>query len=131
MAPKPNYEKPTQQVDLEERLKDDYVPAAVLTVAEDPVVTSENGYVAVDPIYQNFANETDKPFAAEKGPEKKLEEGAVSGTPLYNDETDFDAGATADGEGEEDPEETAETGQSAGGTTPTSQTPPSGQNPPS
>jgi hypothetical protein len=109
---KPNYEKPTSQVDLERRLKDDYVSPSVLGQAVDPVLESENGYVGVDPIYQNFANETEKPYASEKGVEKKLE------APYYGDKTDFDKGATPEGEAEAEEQEEDE-GQSSSGTTTT------------
>lgn len=114
----PNYEKPTSQVDLEARLKDDYESPSLLRQGESPSLESANGYIGVDPIYQNFANETEKPLAAEKGVEKKLE--AV----YYSDDTDFDAAATPQGEGDaEDEEEKAGTGQDSSGNTTTPQSP--------
>jgi hypothetical protein len=126
---KPQYSKPASQVDLEERLSDDYVPVGQLNQGTDPGL-SDNGFVGVDPIYQNFANETEKPFKAEKGPEAKIEKD------VFTDDVDFDAGATAEGESEVDAEEEKEeeasktpsgsgssgTGSSGSGSTP----PPSG-----
>lgn len=35
---------------------------------------NKDGFVGVDPVYQNFANKTDAPLAAGKGDEKALEE---------------------------------------------------------
>ena len=121
---KPKYSKPTSQVDLEARLKDDYVSPSVINQGVDPVYESENGYVAVDPIYQHFANETEKPLASESGVEKKLEE------VYYNEDTDFDAGATAEGEGseeDEDEEEEEETPPAPSPNTPPTNTPLTGQ----
>lgn len=92
---KPNYEKPTSQLDLEARQKDDYQPSSVLTKGTDPEL-SNNGYVGVDPIYQTFASETEKPFLAEKGPEKKIEDNYVS------DDVDLDQAATPEGESDAD-----------------------------
>ena len=99
---KANYEKPASLVDLEERQKKDYVPMGVLVPGTDRE-QSDNGYVNVDPIYQTFANETEKPFAAESGAEAKVEKN------YFSDDVDFDAAATVKGESEEDePEEEEE-----------------------
>ena len=122
---KPQYSKPTSQVDLEERQKKDYVPPAVLTQGEDQPV-SENGYIGVDPIYQNFANETEAPFAVEKGPEKEIFEAHLA------DDVDFSKGATADGEGDEPAKSNEDLADEADGNdskkspsaTPSGQTPP-------
>ena len=134
---KAQYSKPTSQVDLEERTKDDYVVPAQLVQGTDPV-PAETGFVGVDPIYQNYANDTEKPLRAEKGAEKKFEDLA------YADEVDTDFGATPAGESEaqEQKEEEQKSGDAtsstsggsgtttasgAGSTPPTSgSTPPSG-----
>lgn len=39
-------------------------------------VLHQNGYVGVDPVYQNHASDTEKPLAATKGDEKALEQKA-------------------------------------------------------
>lgn len=90
---KPNYTKPTSQLDLEARQSEDYVPPTVLGRDVDPQ-KSENGYVGVDPIYQNFANDTEAPYAAEEGPESVVEEN------YYHDEVDFNLAATPEGSGD-------------------------------
>ena len=40
-------------------------------------VVTEEGYVGTDPIYQNYADDTHKPYAAEDGPEADAEEAFV------------------------------------------------------
>lgn len=94
---KPNYEKPTSQVDLEQRLKKDDVPNGTLVHGTTPE-PSDNGYVNVDPIYQNYANPTEQPLRAESGVQKKIEEG------LYADDVDLEKGATPEGEADADEE---------------------------
>lgn len=129
---KPQYSKPTSQVDLEERTKDGYVPSGQLLQGTDPQ-PAETPFVGVDPIYQNYANETEKPLLAEKGAEKKFEDLA------YADEVDADFGATPEGEAEAKEEEQSgdATSTSSGGTGTTTasgsgSTPPtSGSTPPS
>ena|SRR5690349_15437782 len=71
---KATYEKPTSQLDLEARQADGYVPPSQLTTPNEPGVTpyDRGGYVGVDPVYQNAANETERPMRAEDGPEAKL-----------------------------------------------------------
>lgn len=73
-APEPV--KSTQQLDLEARQAEDYVSPFVLgkTVGPNESLVSEDGFVGVDPIYQNAANETDEPLAAEDGVEKVIED---------------------------------------------------------
>jgi hypothetical protein len=68
--------KSTQQLDLEARQAEDYVsPLAVAkTVGPEQSLLGEDGYVGTDPIYQNYANETEAPLAAEEGAEKVLED---------------------------------------------------------
>lgn len=43
----------------------------------DQGVVTEEGYVGTDPIYQNYAEDTHKPLAAEDGPEADAEEAFV------------------------------------------------------
>jgi hypothetical protein len=47
--------------------------ASVNPVDQADHVTDE-GYVGVDPVYQNYANDTDKPLAAEEGPDQAAED---------------------------------------------------------
>lgn len=118
---KPNYEKPASQVDLEERQKKDYMPPAQLRPGVDPE-PSHTGFVGVDPIYQNYANATEAPLRAEKGPEKQIEETA------YAKDADFEAGKTPEGQAAaaEDDEEDEEPVV----TTPTTNSPASSSTPP-
>lgn len=88
----PNYTKPTSQLDLEARQKDDYVPSIQLLKGTDPE-PSENGYVGTDEIYQNYANETEKPLQAQEGPEVEIEKNFVT--------EDADASLAATPEGSE------------------------------
>lgn len=102
----PNYTLPTVQADLEKRLEEGDVPHGVLIKGTDPT-PSENGYVGVDPIYQNYADVTHKPFrAGEESPEAVFEDA------LYSEDADFDAGATPesveDAEDDEDYEDEEE-----------------------
>lgn len=73
-APEPV--KSTQQLDLETRQAEDYVSplARAKTVGPNESLISEDGFVGVDPIYQNAANETEEPYASDEGPEKALED---------------------------------------------------------
>jgi hypothetical protein len=74
--------KPTSQVDLERRLGEDpptklfetVNPVDSVLTADDDSDDEGDAYVGVDPIYQNHANETDKPLQAEKGPDKAAED---------------------------------------------------------
>lgn len=120
---KPKYTKPTSTLHAEEVTKSGYDPGR-LDKGGDPA-PSENGFIGVDPIYQNFANETEKPFVAEGGAEKKVE------SQFLADEIDLDAGATPQGDVEsEDAEEEEEEDTSGGSTTP-STTPSTPSTPPS
>lgn len=76
MAKEKQVTKPSAaQEDLERRQADDYVPdAAVKTVTVNPNPFGNEAYAGVDPIYQNHANDTEKPLAAQDGPEKVAEE---------------------------------------------------------
>lgn len=72
---KPYLVPPTTQVDLERRQKSDVPDAALATsrVMVNPNPFGAEEYVGTDPIYQNHANETEKPYASKKGPERTLE----------------------------------------------------------
>lgn len=72
-----NYEKPASLLDLEARQAEDYVPPGVVGRTSDAQL-SENGYVAVDPIYQNFADETHRPGFPEEGAEAEVWKSFVS-----------------------------------------------------
>lgn len=73
-APEPV--KSTQQLDLEARQAEGYVSplARVETVGPSESLVSEDGFIGVDPVYQNAANDTDMPLSSEEGPEKNLED---------------------------------------------------------
>ena len=125
---KPRYTKPTDQLALEARQKSDFVDPGLIKVGEYPG-PSDNGFVGVDPIYQNFANETEKPHAAEDGIQKKVEQGDLSGTPVYTDDVDFEAGAAAKGETTDYEGDDDETKSGSPSGSPTPSTPPTGQSP--
>lgn len=80
------YAPPASQVDLEARLAngnrsdrvlstaDSYVPDTSLEGRSFKVEDNDtDAYLNTDPIYQNYANETEKPEFAEDGPESQLE----------------------------------------------------------
>lgn len=123
---KASYSKPTSQLDLEARQKADYVPPGVVKKSEDQGL-SDNGYIGVDPIYQNHANDTEAPIQSEKGPEAKIFNNH------YTDDVDFgstgseegfDAGwSAADAEVPDDDEDESEDEEE-------SPNPPEGQTPP-
>jgi hypothetical protein len=106
MAPKPSYSKPTSQLDLEARQKPDYVPPGVVKQGEDQGL-SDNGYIAVDPIYQNHANDTEAPIRAEKGPEAKVFDNH------YAEDVDFDTTGPEEGEAPEDEDESEDENESS------------------
>lgn len=125
---KASYSKPTSQLDLEERQSKDYVVPGQINLGTDPQ-PSDSGFVGVDPVYQNFANDTEKPFKAEKGPEAKAEE------VLYADDVDFDKGAAEQGRSSdeddvEDKEPVTPTGSTGSTTTTPSGSSGSGSTPP-
>ena len=68
------FEKPRSQVVAEALAKQD--PPEKLHTFVDPKDsdTIKDGFVGVDPIYQNAANEFDEPIAAKSGVDKKAEE---------------------------------------------------------
>lgn len=71
------YTKPTSLLDLEDRQKDDYVPPGTLVGDTDVSPLNRGGFIGVDPVYQNAANETERPFNPESGPEAKAVEHIV------------------------------------------------------
>lgn len=63
------------QLDLERRQEEGYKPDSVLgTVTVNPNPFGYEEYAGTDPIYQNHANDTEVPYAAEEGPEKVAED---------------------------------------------------------
>ena len=69
------FTKPTSQLDLEARQAKDYKPSNIIAGTNPEV--DDSGYVGVDVMYQNAANETDEPQAATEGPEAVAEEAYV------------------------------------------------------
>lgn len=114
---KPVYEKPASQVDLEERQKKNYVPPSVLNKGVDPQPSS-NGFVGVDPIYQNFANSTEAPIKQGKSsPESKV----IAAAGVLANDADYGDGATPEGvvEASNESSEQTTTAQGSAGTPPT------------
>lgn len=70
----PVYEKSTAQLDAEMRRADDYVPPSQLISANEPGDTplDNAGYIGVDPVYQNAANETEQPMRQTEGVEADI-----------------------------------------------------------
>lgn len=93
---KVEYTRPTSQLDLERRLANDnnVEPAGHLrsvnpSDALDLDDEGDDGFVGVDPVYRNYANETEKPMQADEGPEAKAEElhwRSVYGEPTVENE---------------------------------------------
>ena len=76
---KVEYTKPTSQLDLEARLdsEDDEKLGTPLFPMKNPdLEPTKDGYVGTDPVYQNFANDTEKPLAADGGADQLAEEAA-------------------------------------------------------
>lgn len=90
---KARYSKPTSQVDLDERLKNENRVTGILkdtNPADSSVYYAESGFVGTDPIYQNYANDTDEPLKAESGADKQAEDYVkkqVTGTAEKSPET--------------------------------------------
>lgn len=134
---KPNYQDSGQTEDLKERAKKDYQVPGRVTQAEH-TEKSENLYIGVDPVYQNYANPTEKPYLAESGPVKKLQ------SELVADGANADNEATPEGERPEDEDgdgggdggstegsSTGGAGSRSGSSVPAAPVPPSGSsNPP-
>lgn len=117
---KPTYSKPASQLDLEERQKSDYTPPSVLLQGEDPHL-STNGYVGVDPVYQNAANDTEKPMQADKGAEAKVFEKFLADDVEYPElgtEGSDDADEYKEDEDEKKEEPSASSGSSSSSPTP-------------
>lgn len=77
----PYLTKPTTQVDLERRLaieNGDLDPEEDAGTPRDFKVEGNDtsAYIGVDPIYQNYAEETHQPLASDGGPEERIEERA-------------------------------------------------------
>lgn len=75
--------KPTSQLDLERRLKaEEEGSTPVFFETKNPdestLFGEDDSYRGTDPIYQNYANSTDKPLDAEKGADKLAEDAADS-----------------------------------------------------
>lgn len=75
------YTESTAALDLKRRLENDNESAlqvAAAATTADPYGKDEkgkeNGYVNVDQVYQNYADDTHKPLAAEDGVQKDAEE---------------------------------------------------------
>lgn len=94
-----NYTKPATQLDLEARNEEGYVPSTQLKKGQDGE-PSKNGYVGVDPIYQNHASHTEAPMKGDEGIEQEL-----LNENFLADDVDFDSTATPDGQGDEEDEE--------------------------
>lgn len=88
-----NYEKPSSQVDLETRLRRDNAPVGtVLSTSDNYLEKVDDGnardfrveeqeigdYVGTDVIYQNYANETEKPYFVEDTAEGVIEREVAS-----------------------------------------------------
>jgi hypothetical protein len=87
-----NYTKPASQVDLEERNSEGYVPPSQLQTGTDGE-PSKNGYIALDPIYQNYSNSTEAPHRAEDSVEQDLiDENFLA------DEVDYESAAVPEGQ---------------------------------
>jgi hypothetical protein len=73
---KPYLTKPTSQVDLETRLEDGYKPDSDVSDRRvvNPNPFGAEDYASTDPIYQNHANDTEKPYRAEEGADKQAEQ---------------------------------------------------------
>lgn len=114
------FEPPRSQVVAEANAKAEVKEQLHTFVQPADSDTTADGYVAVDPIYQNHANDFDAPLQSEKGVEKDLEEEfleSVEGVPaeagkqlsdLYVDKArveDKDEKPADDGDEEADTEE--------------------------
>ena len=83
-----NYELPASQVDLQARLENGNKSDRILSTADiyEAPEDDENArdyrvegndtenYLNVDPMYQNYANDTEAPHLSEEGPEADLED---------------------------------------------------------
>lgn len=88
---KPQVVAPRTQEDLERRLADDHEPDSAVntgTVLVNPNPFGDEAYAGTDPIYQNHANDTEKPYRASKGAEKKAEDLVREAHTLDEDDDD-------------------------------------------
>lgn len=109
---KAQYSKPSSQLDLEERQENENRSPRILSTSDQYEAPEQDdnardftvedneldGYVGTDPVYQNYAVDTDKPMPAEEGAESKLEKeflGSLDPDPQKQD------AASEDEEGEE------------------------------
>lgn len=110
-----SFAKPTSQLDLEERLArgNEVEPILVAINPNQQGLDDVEGYVGTDPIYQNYANETEKPYAAEGGAEAEAEalhDFAVSAeaAPEPDAEDDAEDEESYDADSDDDESEEAE-----------------------
>lgn len=98
---KPYLTKPTTQVDLERRLAaEDGEEQPEVGSARDFKVEGNDtsDYIGVDPMYQNYADETHKPMASDGGVEERIEERAYE-----YEETPKEGQTSDDGHPADDP----------------------------
>jgi hypothetical protein len=75
MADEVQYTKPNSQLDLEARLeRKNENPDVHVPVAVNPNPVGEEEYIGTDPIYQNYANETEKPLAGDGAEQQVVED---------------------------------------------------------
>ena len=91
-AQEAQYAPPASQVDLEERLASGNASHRILSTADiavqEPRPDDVEGYINVDPIYQNHANDTEAPLQGEEGPEAELEKEGFGVLPQHHWETE-------------------------------------------
>lgn len=89
-APDEGYTPSEAQLDLEQRQGSGNTSSLVLPQAVDPSESpfSGNGFVNVDPVYQNYANEADKPLAAQGGSGQVAEEQFDPTVPVASADSD-------------------------------------------
>lgn len=118
------YEKPTSQLDLEARQADDYEsPLRVAATGEPGDTPFDNaGYIGVDPVYQNAANETERPMRQTEGPEAQVikDAGHEHNTGTFDDESPV---PTADERPEKEDKSDEEDENTESATPPTPSTP--------
>lgn len=125
------YAPPNSQLDLEARQERGNASDKVLSTSDEAAERAadaevEEGrdfrvegndtsaYVNTDPVYQNYASDTEKPLGAEDGPEKKLEEFvAEQETTLLGESEAKPAAESSDDEQEEKESEGAEAASSS------------------
>lgn len=75
---KPYLTRPNSQIDLESRLEDGAVLGSDISsrVYVNPNPYGDEDYAGTDPIYQNHANDTEAPLAAEGGADEQAETAA-------------------------------------------------------